>query len=321
MQSTESTHDAHHAPDSARADFHIRYDDLTQHAHVKQVTFPMVLARVCMEKLWVKHPLFETRQQGIVPILSRIVVESEPIAVSFGSPLQGRGHIEVAHERGADGAVSALFMNSHADIWAIPSRRNRNVDPATRQPVRIGRAFGEHVLTKPFGPLHERKVVRFDVAGQPAVPAATHRRLRVDSNLELPPGAVPLDAEFMPDPAPWTFGLIHTDLNQHVNSLVYARMFEEAAVRRAALHGHNRALHARKLSLCYRKPCFAGDTLQCMVRGYLLDGAFGAVGYLAPAATPLARANCSFNLLFGRELSVLSNPPSHDAAHDHRAHE
>jgi hypothetical protein len=289
----------HVALDTARADFHIRYDDLTQHAHVKQVTLPMVLARVCMEKIWAKHPLFETRKQGIVPILSRIVIESEPIAVSFGSPLEGRGHVEIAHERDAGGHVSALFLNSHADIFAVPSRRNPAVDPTSRQPVRIGRAFGEHVLTKPFGPVEERKVLSFNVPGQPTVPEAVHRRVRVDANVELPPGALALEAEFSPDPAPWTFGLLHTDLNQHVNSLVYARMFEEAAVRRAALHGQNRGLFAHKLSLCYRKPCFAGETMTCMLRGYQLDGAFGVAGYLAPAGTPPSKANCSFNLLFG----------------------
>jgi hypothetical protein len=286
------------APDAARADFQIRYDDLTQHGHIKQVTLPMVLAKVCMETLWAHHPLVVTRKQGIVPILSRLVIESEPVAVSFGAPLQGRGCIELAHERAHSGAVSALFMNSHADIWAIPSRRNQGVDPSTRQHIRIGRAFGEHVLTRPFGPAEERKVLSFDVAGQPDVPEATHTRVRVDQNVQLPEGATALDAAFTPDAAAWSFGLIHTDLNQHVNSLVYARMFEEAAVRRAALHGHNRALFAHKLSLCYRKPCFAGETQHCMLRAYTLDGAFGVVGYLAPEGTAPERAHCSFQLQF-----------------------
>jgi hypothetical protein len=285
-------------PDAARAPFPIRYDDLTQHGHIKQVTLPMVLAKVCFETLWVSHPLFDTRGQGIVPILSRLVLESEPIAPSFGTPLEGRGRIEVAHERAGDGAVSALFMNGFADVWAVPSRRNPGVDKHAREPVRIGRAFGEHVLTRPFGPKEERKVLAFDVPGQPTLPAATHTRVRVDDNIVLPSGAAPLDAELTPDAAAWSFGLIHTDLNQHVNSLVYARMFEEAAVRRAAEHGHNRALFARKLSLCYRKPCFAGETLYCMLRAFELDGAFGAVGYLAPRGVPAERANCSFQLLF-----------------------
>ena len=300
MFGTESTF---RAPDTARADFPIRYDDVTQHGHIKQVTLPMVLAKVCFETLWTRHPLFVTRKQGIVPILSRLVLESEPIAVSFGTPLEGRGEIQLAQERSHEGAVSALFMNTFADIWAIPSRRNQGVDASTRQPIRIGRAFGEHVLTKPFGAPEDRKVLRFDVEGQPALPTAAHTRVRVDSNVELPPGAIALDATFTPDAAAWSFGLIHTDLNQHVNSLVYARMFEEAAVRRAAEHGHNRALFARKLSLCYRKPCFAGETMHCMLRAYTLNGAFGAVGYLAPEGTPAQRANCSFQLQFSSYVS------------------
>jgi len=286
------------APDVARADFQIRYDDLTQHGHIKQVTLPMVLAKVCMEKLWAHHPLVVTRKQGIVPILSRLVIESEPIAVSFGAPLEGRGRIELAKEHARDGAVSALFMNSYADVWAIPSRRNKGVDPNAREHVRIGRAFGEHVLTRPFGPAEERKVLSFNVPGQPALPDATHARVRVDANVALPEAASALDAAFTPDDAAWSFGLIHTDLNQHVNSLVYARMFEEAAVRRAARHGHNNALFARKLSLCYRKPSFAGETMHCMLRAYELNGDFGVTGYLAPENTPPERANCSFQLQF-----------------------
>lgn len=283
--------------DSARADFHLRYEDLTQHGHIKQVTLPMVLAKVCFETLWVRHPLFETRKQGIVPILSRLVIESEPTAVSLTTPLEGRGDLQVAHERNG-GAVSALFLNAYADVWATPSRRDPSIDAATRQPVRIGRVFGEHVLTKPFGAPEDRKVLAFDVAGQPALPEAQHARIRVHENIQLPAGAEPLDTAFSPDEASWSFGLIHTDLNQHVNSLAYARMFEEAAVRRAALHGHNRALFAQKLSLCYRKPSFAGQTLHCMLRAYVLNGAFGAVGYLAPEGTPPERANCSFQLQF-----------------------
>jgi hypothetical protein len=296
------------ARDEATAQFNIRYDDLTQHAHVKQVTLPMVLSRVCFDSLWAHHPLFETRKQGIVPILSRLVLESEPIAVSFGAPLEGRGRIEVAHEPAADGGVAALFMNGFADIYALPSRRNPQVSAATRQLVRIGRAFGEHVLTKPFGPPSERKVLRFDVPGQPAVPEAHHQRLRVEDNARLPDGAEPLDLALGPDEAPWSFGLIHTDLNQHVNSLVYARMFEEAAVRRAARHGHNQGLIAHKLSLCYRKPSFAGETLTCMLQGYLHEGAFGAIGYLAPAGAPPERAHCSFQLQF---RSIETHPHKH----------
>lgn len=288
-----------HAPESEpRIHFDIRYDDLTQHAHVKLVTLQLGLGKLCFENLWAKHPLFETRKQGVAPILSRLVLETEPVAVSFGAPLEARGGIEIAHERHA-GEVSALFMNGSAEIWALPSRRNPAVDPKARQSVRIGRAFGEHILTKPFGPPSERKVLRFDVAGQPEIPSAEHTRMRIHDNVALPEGATALDSGFLPDERPWVFGLMHTDINQHVNSLVYARMFEEAAVRRALRHGKQRGLYASKLSLCYRKPCFQGESVHCMLQSYTLgEGVYGAVGYIGPEGTPLEKANCSFLLQF-----------------------
>jgi hypothetical protein len=299
MHSSQSPAEpANIATTDPRVRFEIRYDDLTQHAQVKLVTLPMVLGRVCFDALWMKHPLFETHKQGIMPILSRLVLESEATAVSFRAPLEGRGRIEIAHESDASGQVRALFMNGHAEIWGLPSRRDPSVSVQTRQLVPIGRAFGEHVLTRPFAAPSERKVLAFDIPGQPAVPSAQHQRVRVEDTASLPDGAQPLDADFSPDEAPWTFGLAHTDLNQHVNSLVYARLFEEAALRRCARHDRNRGLHARRLELSYRKPCFAGQSMVCAIQSYLLDGEPGAIGFLAPAGEPKARAHCSFRLQF-----------------------
>ncbi|MET0390801.1 MAG: hypothetical protein ABW321_32810, partial [Polyangiales bacterium] len=271
------------APET-RAQFSIRYDDLTQHAHVKLATLQLALGRACFDDLWAKHPLFETRKQGIAPILSRLVLEGEPVAVSYGAPLEAQGRIDLAHEPDATGGVSALIMNASAEIWALPSRRDPAVDPSTRQPVRIGRAYGEHVMTKPYGPPSERKVLAFDVPGQPPVPSSVHHRIRVVENASLPEGAEALDTAPSPDDAPWTFGLFHTDLNQHVNSLVYARMFEEAALRRIAKHRLDHKLIAKRISLCYRKPSFAGESLVCTLQSFVLDNAgertVGAVGYL-----------------------------------------
>jgi hypothetical protein len=71
----------------------------------------------------------------------------------------------------------------------------------------------------------------------------------------LPEGAEPLDVEPTLDPIPVAFGLDHTDGNQHVNSLVYPRVFEELAVRR---HGDPKLL-ARALEMRWRKPFFAGE--------------------------------------------------------------
>ena len=64
-----------------------------------------------------------------------------------------------------------------------------------------------------------------------------------------------------PDETLIVFGLVHTDSNQHVNSLVYMRLFEEAVLRRFAALGLPEPVLARRLEIAYRKPCFAGDRM------------------------------------------------------------
>jgi hypothetical protein len=306
------------APEDAAqsAQLEHRYDDLTQHGHIKLSALPLVLNRVCFDKIWTRHPLFETRRQGVFPILSRLVLEADPVPVSFTAPLDGRGRIQLAHERDVDNNVSALFMNTYGEIWGLRSRRQAGSEshryqsarpsvqgdrttfaaPAAREQVRVGRAFGEHVLTKPFGPATERKLLRFDVPGQPTVPSAVHTRISTLEAVALPVAAQPLDADFIADDAAWVFGLTHTDANQHVNSLVYVRCFEEAALRRLAQHGHDLDLLGKRIEINYRKPCFAGDRMICMLRSYACDGELGATGYLAPQGVGKERAHCSFRL-------------------------
>jgi hypothetical protein len=62
------------------------------------------------------------------------------------------------------------------------------------------------------------------------------------------------------------FGLDHTDSNQHVNSLVYPRLFAEAALRRLAELERPRRLLIRALDIAYRKPSFAGDRVRIHTR-------------------------------------------------------
>src|SRR5258705_9749410 len=108
--------------------------------------------------------------------------------------------------------------------------------------IEVGRCYVEHVFPKLFAPKAERKVLRLDVPGAPAVPATRHVWVPPAALLELPEGATALDAELVADPAPAAFGLMHSDSNQHVNSLVYPRLFEDAALRRLAVHGVPTAL-------------------------------------------------------------------------------
>jgi hypothetical protein len=90
--------------------------------------------------------------------------------------------------------------------------------------------------------------------------------------------------------------MMHTDSNQHVNSLVYPRIFEETAVRRIMQDARIPAAHAllaRALELRWRRPFFAGERATIGMRfvepaaGNLAEGStIAAVGSFAPAGSP-----------------------------------
>ena len=82
------------------------------------------------------------------------------------------------------------------------------------------------------------------------------------------------------------FGLGHTDSNQHVNSLVYPRFFEDAALRRLAALGLPTAAMPVYLDIAYRKPCFAGDRMRIDLTTFELDGRHGARGAFVPWDAP-----------------------------------
>ena len=84
------------------------------------------------------------------------------------------------------------------------------------------------------------------------------------------------------------FSLDQTDSNQHVNSLVYIRIFGDAVNRRLASAwpaGRPPAKEYRPLSgrtkavdIAYRKPCFAGDRVRAKLRLFETSEGLGAAG-------------------------------------------
>src|SRR6185369_14676109 len=91
-----------------------------------------------------------------------------------------------------------------------------------------------------------------------------------EAALALPDDAIALDPQPILDDGTTVFGRDHTDSNQHVNSLVYTRLFIEAALRRLWDHGHKGPLLARSAEIAYRKPCFAGERVKVAVRAFKL---------------------------------------------------
>ena len=79
------------------------------------------------------------------------------------------------------------------------------------------------------------------------------------------------------DPVPVVFGLTHTDLNQHVNFLMYHRAIEQAALGRSVELGQGSRLASREVSLGYRKPSFAGEKVLIAVQAFRISGVFGVL--------------------------------------------
>jgi hypothetical protein len=152
------------------------------------------------------------------------------------------------------------------------------------------------VLTRPFGPPAERTVHRLPDG------FAASRRVRFTPPTEtiaLPQGARWLDDGWVTDPAPIVFGLGHTDSNQHVNSLVYPALLEDAALRRLAALAIPTQRFVGRMEMAYRKPSFAGDVLSLRVRTYArphptdgeeIQGVVGIFGTPAELDADRARA-------------------------------
>ena len=132
------------------------------------------------------------------------------------------------------------------------------------------------------------------------MPEHVHAFAPATTAMELPAGATPLDGDYAADEAVTVFGLDHTDSNQHVNSLVYPRMFAEAAFRRLAAAGRSprRAL-VRSLDIAYRKPSFAGDRVRIHTRTFQLGDRLGAAGFLVDADDAARRPRCCARILLG----------------------
>jgi hypothetical protein len=129
------------------------------------------------------------------------------------------------------------------------------------------------------------------------VPAARWTWRPLEAATAPPERAEPLDEAELPDEATVAFGLAHTDSNQHVNSLVYPRLFQEAALRRFAARGRSTRVLPRRIEIAYRKPCFAGDRARITLRAFALpDGQLLATGAFVPEGG--GRAYCVLGMTF-----------------------
>lgn len=248
-----------------RGDLLTRYEDIAQDGRMGVRPLSHSLGTSLWRKTLVQHPAAQAlAKDDLVPILSRVVVETG------GGPLSVRGSVQCEGAFAISSAVDARGETRYRlDCWTtIDGPRDRTWGPKIEgagERIPIGALYAEHVLTRPFGPPERRKVQSLPVF---ELPIRKGEWAEPDAVLALPDGARFLDEDFVVDGTRTVFGLGHTDSNQHVNSLVYPQLLEDAALRRLAAHGLPFDRFATRFEMAYRKPSFAGDRLTLSVRVY-----------------------------------------------------
>jgi hypothetical protein len=284
----------------AQAPVYMRFEDVAQDGSLKVGGMPHAIGLVSLGKLWLHTALSDqTRPLGIVPILTRLAMETLGGPISVRKAVLADGSYQLAHTRNANREISRILLNAYVDLHA-PIGRTHSPQPANAgTQAFVGRAFAEHVFTKPWSPPGERKVVALPTADGPLVPGPTLRFREANDVLSLDDATKWIDPALRLDETPLTFGLTHTDSNQHVNSLVYPALFEDAALRRLIdLDYDTRSLLVDFIDIAFRKPCFAGQRMFIWLRPFERKGKLGAVGYLGPRECEPERAHCVCALTF-----------------------
>jgi hypothetical protein len=278
-----------------QGNYPLRYEDVAQDGRVLLLPLTASLGTVWNRTL-MKHPLLPwCREQMVLPILTRLKVSAlgEPFAVETGLDVEGA--YELAKTLDAQGNTHRLLLNLYTELYAPKGRTNLPPPDDAGVRANAGSVLAEHVFTRPFGPKEERRVSSLPDFGGP--PLGVYPWSEPKELLLPPPGAKALD-ELSLDDTSIPYGMVHTDSNQHVNSLVYPRLFEDAALRRFAKLERDTQVLSRFLDVRFRKPSFAGDQLQLYLQAFELDGKPGALGAFVEPGTQPAQARAIIQLRF-----------------------
>ncbi len=278
----------------------MRYEDVTQDGALKIGGMPHAVGLVCLGKLWFRNSMsLQTRPHGVVPILGRIAMETLGGPMSPRYPVEVEGAFQLAHTRDAARAVNRIMLTAFAELFAPLAGSYDTQTAGTDAPVLVGRAYAEHVFTRPSAPPGERKVLVLPLADGPLVPGPELTFREPLSTLRLPAHATWIDSDLTLVPWPITFGLAHTDANHHVNTLVYPQLFEDAGLNRLMDLGKDtRTLLVDHIDIAFRKPCFAGQRMYLWLRAFSLRDKAGIVAYLGLHGSAPEQAHCMCALTF-----------------------
>jgi hypothetical protein len=259
----------------------LRFEDVTQDGRLVLESLPSAVGLA----LWHGKEHHESvppsfSAEGILPILSRFCL------ASYDGPISANEAVEVVGTFRLAEVEDRFTLDVWTDLYGVIGRTHGQVSGETRAGKREGdrvlvaRVFAEHVLTRPFAAPDQRRVTNLDFLKR-STPTPARAPLTAPADLRtLPEGAKWLEPSEAIDPSTTVFGLVHTDSNMHVNSLVYFRVFEEAALRRFRELKLSTALLGRELEIVYRKPCFAGDSVCVVQRAFEHDGRLGIASAL-----------------------------------------
>lgn len=275
-----------------------RYEDCTQDGRLMPIAIPPALSALWETVLANHRGARSAASAGVLALLTRLTVSSLDQPIRVDRRIEATVGFELAHDRDERGEVSRLFTNVWADVRGFAGRTNHPHAGHDAQLVLAGQAFAEHTFTRPFGPPAQRRVTDLaDLAGYPALPETRYHQPSPHTAGEAPDGATWLD-ELAPDVVDTRFTLDQTDANQHVNSLVYVRMFLDAAQRRLASGEHPAQLRSKAFDVAYRKPSFAGERVRAHLRMFALGDLLGAAGFIC-APGEESKPRCYIRVLFG----------------------
>jgi hypothetical protein len=273
------------------ADVPIRYEDVAQDGRMRLLSMPPVLGPTVWSALPDHAVTKASIQAGVVPILTRLVIEGGEGPISPVDPISVQAGWALAHVPDGAGGAERVHLRMWAEITGRKGRIYPPAPPDAGAPVVVGRVYAEDTFTRLFGPPESRRVTSLAFAGVPDPPGDP-----IDAHA---PTALYGDSE-----QPWAygepfaFGVDDTDANLHVNSLVYPQRFLEAAVTALAAEG---PLSARHVEVRFRKPSFAGERVRIGLRTERTAKGLVAVGFVGEADAPdPQRPRATVRIGFGR---------------------
>jgi hypothetical protein len=261
----------------------LRFEDVAQDGRLRLEGIWPAIGPILWGKMDVADALLRLGADGVRAVLTYVQLEGGEDPVSVRAFCEQEVRWRLGRSVDEFGRTSRVLF----DTWLVSSAPrgvpgNPALDPAGAERVRVARAYGQHVFTRPAAPAGQHRVTQIDDPLLAELPVVTTEYRDPRALLAIPAGATPVDPAPRVDAAPTVFGLCHTDGNQHVNFLAYPRLAEEAALRRFVQLGRDARRLARRAEVSYRKPSFAGDVVRIVMQAFEAGGEVGVVAAFVP---------------------------------------